>query len=199
MAKFAIPNNDKQLFDVLKADGVLVDIDPTKFEGETGAALIFCGDCDQSSDVWNHFQDMMTAAGKPNRLFPVSRAGGAIWVPNSTLLERVDLPRDKDIFFDLNVAFQKKDISMIFSTVHAPCGAAGDFELSYFDQIDLVAQGYHRLRRKYKGQVIPYIHTCYSEDKRRTTVVKVKTWDRKKENYRRFDYSPDKLFKTASL
>lgn len=197
-----VRQEDADLLKLLKQDKVLMPIDPAYFGAKTGAVFIFCCDCDHSDDTWNHIQQMMKAADKPNRIFPVPRAGGAIWVPKSDLLKKAGLPRDEDIFFDIDIAFEHKGLSTIFTSVHAPCGAAGVYELSLFDQIELLVKSKKTLKDRYHFindlEVKAFIPICYQGLRRRTYFVSAQNWNENCEKYREFDYTPGRLFGNAA-
>lgn len=198
MASIEVREEDVALLKILKDDGVLKPVNVEHLVAKNGAALIFCGDCDHSDDIWRHFQKLLSDAKKPNRIFPVSRAGGSIWVPKSDLLIQAGLPRDEDIFFDLSIACDKKDVFTIFPTVHAPCGAGGLYGLSLFDQIELLVLSKERIKEKYgyiEGlEVKVFIHICYPGIRRRTYFTSAEIWNAKREEYRKYDYSPGRLF-----
>lgn len=202
MASIEVREEDVKLLELLKRDKVLMPINVNFFGVKKGAALIACGDCDHFDDTWQHFKHLFKTARKPSRIFPVTRAGGAIWVPKSELLDRVSLPRDEDIFFDLGVATEKKEISTIFTSIHAPCGAAGLYGLSLFDQIELLVKSKERIKEKYSHieglEVKGFAPICYPGVRRRTYFVSAATWYEKQEQYREFDYTPGRLFSAAA-
>ncbi len=81
-----IRQEDADLFELLKQDNVLKKIDTQQLAAENGAVMIFCSDCDQSVDFWNHFERLMHAANRSHRPFVISQAGGAIWLAKSTTI-----------------------------------------------------------------------------------------------------------------
>jgi hypothetical protein len=204
---YEIEKSDEELIRVLRNDKVIRDVRPQKLTAERGAAIIYCSDSDHSDDQWNHFLKVVQEVGQTNRLFPVPRAGGAIWVPESELLKKVGLPRDEDIFFDLEMALTRKKISTIFSCIHAPCGAAKQYGLSFFDQLELLMGSRKRLEERFGSipnlHVKPFFHVCYppgarQQRRRRTYFVSGSSWEANNERYRKFDYTPGRLFTAAA-
>lgn len=202
MASIEVRDEDVKLLKLLKQDQVLKPIDPNYFKVESGAVWMLCPDCDHFDENFGHFRSLFDEVEKPYRIFPVTRAGGAIWIPKSELLEKTGLPRDKDIFFDIDIAMNHKGISTIFLSVHAPCGAAGLYNLSLFDQIELLVEAKKVVKERYSWveglEVKAFAPICYPGAKRRTYFVSAANWYAKQEEYRKFDYTPGRLFANAA-
>lgn len=195
-------SEDMDLIKMLKADKVLSDIRPEHFRTDSGAVLIFCGDCDHANDKWEHFRSLFQESGKIHRVFPATQAGGGIWIAKSELLQKVGIALDEALFFSINAAFKHKGMTSIFPLVHAPCGAAGDFSLSLFDQLELLVKGKERLKEEYAEvedlEVKGFFHLCLPGRRRRMYFVSAAIWNQNREKYRQFDYTPDRLFSAVA-
>lgn len=198
-----ITEEDHQLIELLKHDQVIQEIDTSQMKPDKGAIVVMCCDSDHSGDKFNHFTNLVNQVCKSSNLFLVTRAGAAIWLPESKLLKLKSVPsgQDTSILFDIDAGIKLKNIKKIFLSVHAPCGAANLFKLSLFDQIELLIKGKERLKKRYEKidglRIKCFIHVCFPNKKRRTYFISSQHWQKKIENYRIFDYTPNRLFKSA--
>ena len=82
--------------------------------------------------------------------------------------------------------------------MHAPCGAAALYNLSLFDQIELLVRSKECLKQRYSYveglEVKGFFHVCYPGMRRKTYFVSASNWYNNREKYLEYDYTPDKLF-----
>lgn len=197
-----VRDEDINLLEALKKDKVLMPINADYFDAQYGGTLVCCLDPDHFKDTEGHIADMLKKANKPNRIAPITRAGGAIWLPKSTLIDKVGMPRDEDLLYDIDIALEHRLMYTIFLSVHAPCGAAALNDLSLFDQIELLVKGKERLKEKYAHveglQIKAFIVICYPGLRRRMYFVSASNWNENTTKYEQYDYTSDHLFTTAS-
>lgn len=198
----AVRQEDVALLRMLKKDQVLQRVKPAQLIAENGFVLCVCTDCDQVVDTWEHFDSTITEANKQFRPWLVPKPGGALRIPKSIISESTALPHDEVMLEDIEFGLVRKQITSIYLFSHAPCAAAADFNLSLFDQIELLVKAQERLEEHFGHipglEVKSFFHACYSADSRKTRFVSAKRWYENIESYREYDYTPGRLFETAN-
>lgn len=198
-----IAEDDQRLVEVLKSDQVIQEIDTSQMRPDKGAIVVMCCDSDHSGDKFNHFTSLVNRVCNSSNLFLVTRAGAAIWLPDSELLQMPSVApgQDQSMMFDIDAGIKLKSIKKIFLSIHAPCGAAALYNLSLFDQIELLIKGKERLKKRYENidglRIKCFIHVSFPNKKRRTYFVSSQNWNQRVESYRVFDYTPNRLFQSA--
>lgn len=202
MASIEIREEDVALIKMLRKDGVLLKIDPELLRVKNGSVLVYCSDSNHSIDKWNYFESIVTQAQKIHRPFPIPQPGGALWIAESSMLASINLPIDQVMLFGIEFALREQGIRSVFLKTHAPCKAALNYNLSIFDQIELLVKGKERVKKQFAEfeglEVRCFFHVCYPGQRRETRLVSVQKWYEKIEDYRNFDYTPGRLFSSAA-
>ncbi|MDQ3018903.1 MAG: hypothetical protein M3Q64_03470 [bacterium] len=204
MANIGIADEDVTLVTRLKESKVIRPIDLEKLVLGNGTMFGSCSDSKHFKDKIQHLEKLLEDKGSADEIFPIPRGGGMIWLAKSILLESVGIPRDLDILFDIRIGIEKRHHTSLLLSVHAPCGAAADFNLSVFDQIELLILGKERVEEEFsyldpKLTIYTLFHICYSADKRRTYHVSPEKWNEVKKDLKYLDYSPEILFNKSSM
>ncbi|HEX3099686.1 MAG TPA: hypothetical protein VHQ41_01795 [Patescibacteria group bacterium] len=203
MASIEIPERDVALFRMLKEDGVIHKIQPELLKVNNGYIFAPCSDCDHFVDLGSHFSTLIKSAGKKMRPWPIPMPGGALWLANSDLLNnKVGKSINEAMFFSADFAIREKGIRSFYPFSHAPCGAAGKFNLSLFDQFEIMDNAQEYIRNRYSDipdlEVKSFFHVCYPGEIRKTRQISISKWRENIDKYVEFDYTPGRMFQTAA-
>lgn len=166
---------DQEKIRILRAAGVLEDVNPHRLDQEQGVIMMSCADGDQQPDVFRQqtiYQRF--TRGRKIRIHTLCLNGGAIALPvHSPLNQKVRV--DDVLMENLEGAMYLKGISVIALYAHAPCGAAGIHGLNVLQVIDLLVSSKKRIKGTYpETRVACFFHVDYGDRKRTYFVSKMK-------------------------
>lgn len=168
---------EKQLLCRLRAERVLVDIDPKRIDVRNGVIALFCSDGDQKEDLDGHLAELCREQqqGKA-REHVLALNGGAI------LLSGIWQYREEAVVIrrHLEQAVALKGIKTVALYGHWPCGAAGVMQYPILKVIACLMEAKAKVKRMFDGdvRVVPFFHVDWAEEKerKRTYFLSVEEW-----------------------
>lgn len=152
-----LSQEDLKLIVLLKAEGVLVPVNPDKIKLEQGVILTSCSDGDQMPDIFTYHLNMSLGQGLQPRIHLVALNGGGLLIPTQSQLVQ-DHHEDVILLKHIADACKLKGINTVLLYAHAPCGAAGLAGLTLEQVFGLHVQAVKLLRALPDLQVISLFH-----------------------------------------
>lgn len=142
---------DKYCLQQLKASGLFLNIDAEKLHIVDGVIAVFCGDGDQSDDLYKHVVSVCRGRIADNRIHLVALNGGAILM--SGQLGGSQNCHGETMFENVLDASRLKKMNDVFLYMHAPCGIVRAKGFGIVDQVRYLMMARDRL-----SEVAPRLH-----------------------------------------
>lgn len=166
---------DRETVRALREFGVLIEIQQPRFlEYRNGNILVFCGDGDQSVDLFTHHVSMMSEC-EQCRPHLLTLNGGALLLPPDSPVAKSE--EGKVLFRQIIKSSALKKIPTIVLYSHAPCGAAMEAGISLLEQLHLLMKAKLMVKSALpQGTVFCLFHVDKGDTKR-TYYVSRDAWN----------------------
>ncbi len=171
---------DQEIITDLRGHGILEEVDAHKIKAPNGFMAFLCSDCDHIRDKFEFLCKICADQRDAERvhLFAL-HSGGMLLSPSSPTKKG-----NEHELFKLHIAdaMPMKNVDLLISKCHAPCGAAYAQGLNFHDLLRHTFEGKKYIKEGLAGlRVAVFTQICYpGEDangsKRRTYAVQGKKW-----------------------
>lgn len=131
--KAELPYQKAVVYRAMRRAGLLKDVDGNRLRPRRGVVAAFCGDGDQSHDVLTYLGDICASFGE-RRVHAVALNGGPLLIAKSLPLS-LGLPDGEVLMRHTLDGADLKQIDVIVSKGHAPCGAAAKYKADDPEQV----------------------------------------------------------------
>lgn len=167
---------EDMFFSRLRADGVLVEVNPCSMEVGNGVIVVACGDGDQITDYYTHMLSLCRPGQEVlerDRLHLEALNGGPVLLSKGWYR-----PVDGDVLeFHIAEAVELKRIHTVVLIGHAPCGAVAEQRIAPRDYINRLFDAKIRVEAlNGVEQVIVLVHVDWDGVKKRTYHLDKSKW-----------------------
>ena len=174
----SLSNKDRELIRELRAAGVLQDIDDHLIDQTKGAILVTCSDGDQFCDIFTKQVHMQAGCRSDPRIHVFGWHGGALaCAPCSPINRR---KHADGVFVDqIADARTLKEIDLVVLYAHAPCGAAGLYNVGLEQVIALQIRAKMKIKTLNEGiSIVCCFHVDHGNGQKRSYFLSRPDWEK---------------------
>ena len=172
-----LTRHEKSVIAEWKKFGVLQDIEEHLLDQANGAILVTCSDADQFGEVFRHQCNLQISHRPEPRVHTFAWHGGALaCAPCSPVNKRKHAHL---VFLDqVSDARILKDIHVVVSRIHAPCGAARMNAVEIEEEMAIHIRAKQQIKNLNQGIVVAcFFDVDYGDGKKRTLFVSREKWE----------------------
>jgi len=166
---------DRDYLQKLREKNILADVDAHLLNQKDGVIMIACSDGDQMPDVFKKQSELILDQCENPRIHVLALNGGALVVPNDSPLNQ-EINNAEVLLKNLEGAIELKKIHTLILYAHAPCGAAGLFNLDVNSVIEALVKSKEIIKQRFTGlKVACFFHVDWGDHKR-TYFISASKW-----------------------
>jgi hypothetical protein len=175
--QLSLTRHERAVIDEWKKFGVLQNVADHILDQKNGVILITCSDADQFDDVFRHQCGMQTTQREKPRIHTFAWHGGPLaCAPCSRICGK--RKHAHLIFLDqISDAHHMKEISVVASRAHAPCGAVRMNQIAIEEEMAIHMRAKQQMKTLNEGiTVAPFLDVDYG-DRKRTYFIFRERWE----------------------
>lgn len=179
-----LSEEDRTAIEILRKEGILLDIEAHRLDQRNGVILVSCADGDQMCDIFAHQVKIQIGQCKDPRIHTFGWNGGALRLAPKSPTNKVGRSTAKDLLEDISDARKMKNIDTVALYVHAPCGKANACDISVIETLNLLMAAKERIKKENNGvKVACFFHVDYANGKKRTYFISRHKWMEKRKEF----------------
>ena len=180
--KMLLSKEDLEAVRQLRDLNILDEVKGHLLDQRKGIILISCADGDQFNDIFSQKVKLQEGHCEYPRVHTFCWNGGALRLAPNSPVNKPGRSTCRDLLDEIKDARMMKAIDTIALYIHAPCGKARAYNLSFINEINLLMSAKTNIKKENPNiHVACFGHIDYG-DKKRTYFISRENWFRERQN-----------------